>query len=618
MSGLYRKAARYAVASALGLSVVWACGFDNSLRMYLYTRFWQPFAKSGASFAKPVHARPDPFAGMRKVEGTTSLERLRAAYQSIAAQTFDEMALAKAVAEARSTASSLSRRDREEMDLIDAKIDLRLGSPDSPERLNNAKKKLQAFLRTARDPLWRSEARGWLAHIHYVLGEQTAAGKIYLDELNRRDSNLSRETLLNSLRLTYGYDGHDGLLADLEAYFDTPEHAAFAISMVTNPRWDQEGDSQWSSQNNQAPVVRVAAPPWERINTLLLKHSRLFATERGAALLTELGMRIALRAGEPEAVLKIAAKTPDDASVRTQPDFLWILASANFLLQKFEAAEQPLLPLFESRRSDRRYRTAAAYALCGVFSKTANFVEQVRMALWLRANADGTAWDPPRVSLDDMTIYWAMSGFDLGILLDIDAPNDALEAFVEKYPSAKQIRLVRYAIAVRLARAGKYNESAAIYDRIGARSRAIRMRQLAALKAEAERPGIGPTEQVEAKYRLAEFLFDHSTGVYFNNTLWTGLQRYALIAETDSRLTRKERVRLIAAERQLKDQQEEYWRAYHVLREVIRESGSTPLGRQAAQLALRCLRRINTERFGREEEIRKADIELTRWLQRRG
>jgi hypothetical protein len=618
MSSLYRKAARYAVAGALGLSVVGACGFDNSLRMYLYTRFWQPFAKSGASFAKPVPARSDPYAGMRKVEGTTPLERLRAAYQSIAAQKFEEMALAGAVAEARSAAPSLSRRDREEVDLIDAKIDMRLGSPDSPERLHLAKQKLQAFLRSARDPRWRSEARGWLAHIHYLLDEQTAAGKIYLDELNRRDSNLSRETLLNSLRLTYGYDGHDALLANLEAYFDTPEHAAFAISMITNPRWDREGDSEWNSQNNQAPVVKVAAPPWERINMLLLKHSRLFATERGAALLTELGMRIALRAGEPETAIKIAAKTPDEASVRTQPDFLWMLGSANFLLQKFEAAEQPLLTLFESRKSDIRHRTAAAYALCGVYSKTGNVVEQIRMALWLRANAAGTAWDPPRVALDDMTIYWAMSGFDLGILLDVDAPDDALEAFVEKYPAAKQIRLVRYAIAVRSARAGKYSESAAIYDLIGARSRAIRMRQLAALKAEAERLGISPTEQLEAKYRVAEFLSDHSTGVYFNNTLWGGLQRYALNAETDSRLTRKERIRLIAAERQLKDQQEEYWRAYHLLREIMDESGSTSISRQAAQRALRCLRRINTERFGREEEIRKADIELTRQLQRGG
>jgi hypothetical protein len=37
------------------------------------------------------------------------------------------------------------------------------------------------------------------------------------------------------------------------------------------------------------------------------------------------------------------------------------------------------------------------------------------------------------------------------------------------------------------------------------------------------------------------------------------------------------------------------------------------LGRKAANLALNCVRRIS-ERFGRQEEIRKADIELSKWL----
>jgi hypothetical protein len=132
----------------------------------------------------------------------------------------------------------LTRRQREEVDLIDAKIDMRSGQPDEPELLQSAKKKIEAFLRTARTPEFRSEARGWLAHIHYLMGEQTAAGKIYLDELNRSGSNLSRETLLNSLQMTYGYDGGPELLAHLDEYFDTPEHAAFAIQLLTNPHWN--------------------------------------------------------------------------------------------------------------------------------------------------------------------------------------------------------------------------------------------------------------------------------------------------------------------------------------------------------------------------------------------
>jgi hypothetical protein len=131
------------------------------------------------------------------------------------------------------------------------------------------------------------------------------------------------------------------------------------------------------------------------------------------------------------------------------------------------------------------------------------------------------------------------------------------------------------------------------------------MKRLAALKAAGD---------TASKYNMAELLADNSTGVYFNNRLWSGFQRYALRAEQEARMSRLERERLIAAERQLKDQQEEYWRAYLLLRDVMRESGRTALGRRAAELSLRCLRRINTERFGREKEIAAADVEVTRWL----
>jgi hypothetical protein len=71
---------------------------------------------------------------------------------------------------------------------------------------------------------------------------------------------------------------------------------------------------------------------------------------------------------------------------------------------------------------------------------------------------------------------------------------------------------------------------------------------------------------------------------------------------------------LIQDERALKDSQEERWRAYLILRDCVREAGPSDLGRRAATLALKCLRGINTDRFGREQEIRQADIELSRWL----
>jgi hypothetical protein len=67
---------------------------------------------------------------------------------------------------------------------------------------------------------------------------------------------------------------------------------------------------------------------------------------------------------------------------------------------------------------------------------------------------------------------------------------------------------------------------------------------------------------------------------------------------------------MIAGERNLKDDQEERWRAYLVLRELVQDA-STDLAHRAALLAVRCLRGINTDRFGRQDEIRNADFDLS-------
>jgi hypothetical protein len=80
-------------------------------------------------------------------------------------------------------------------------------------------------------------------------------------------------------------------------------------------------------------------------------------------------------------------------------------------------------------------------------------------------------------------------------------------------------------------------------------------------------------------------------------------------------MTRKERDALLEAERKLKDEQDELWRAYLILRDIVRESGNTDVGRRSARLALRCLTGLS-DRFGREAEIRKAATEMSNWLLR--
>ncbi|HVY93427.1 MAG TPA: hypothetical protein VHA14_11780 [Bryobacteraceae bacterium] len=574
----------------------WSCASDLTLRAYLDARFWLPYAKWPASFErKNIHRTQEPYAGMAASD-KSSLDKLSGAYAAIS-DPENRRAVTPALRQALATAQadrSLTPAEREEVALIAAKIEMRDADYD-PDALNKAADMMTAFLRTAKQPEFRSEARGWLAHIYYMEGKQTEAGKIYLDELNRNGSNLSRQTLLNSLRLTYRYDGGTGLLAHLDEYFDTPEHAIFAIQLVTNPHWDRDED--FLQVHDAAQTQRTYA----RIQALLEKHRGLLTSGGSGGTLASLGMRVALRMGDPPGALKIASGVPDSAAIRQDPDFNWMLAAAHFLSHQYGEAEAPLSALFRSARASKTQKASAAYGLCGVYEKTGNVVEQIHYALWLRSAPLEKDWsDPP--------VYFAFSGFDLGLLLDAQASDDDIRNFLAKYPDLPNVRLAKYALAVRLARENQYKESAEIYESIGQTRRGPRMRQLATLYEATTQPNPN-----QAKYDLADFLAAHSDGIFFNDALWHGFQQEALIAKEDSRLTLEERESYIAKERNLQDQQEELWRAWHILQEVVDSEGHTALGRKAAVLAIHCLDRING-RFGREKEIRDADRRLVAWL----
>jgi len=590
---------RSVVLMVLSLGLFWACPFDMTFREYLSARFWMPFSRHATDFVKQEpHPTFQVYAGMASAQDATPISKLRAAYQGLI--DLDAAGLTRALAAVR-TLPNLQPEIREEAELIDAKIVMRNGSTDNPVPLLEARRKFLQFLKTARTPALLSEARGWVAYTHYMLGEQSAAGKIYLDELNRSDSNLSREILLNSLRLTYGYNGGETLREQLQDYFDTPEHAAFAIKLVTNPQWSGN-----YYPDPSGPPEEPEPLPYSQIKGLLEKHAALLRSERGANALALLAMRTALRAGDLPAALRLAANVPSRSAIRTEPDFLWILASARFLSKDFKAAETPLLQLFRSPKATPNQKAAAAYGLCGVYKKLDNTVEQLRFVSWL-----GEVEGPHGMSsggdagVAEQSIYWAYSGWDRSMILDAEAPIDALQQFIVKYPNSPGIQLVRYSLAVRLARENRYDEAAQMFDTISARLRARRMREMAVLYKNANDP--------EGKYKLALYLSENSERIYFNDSLWNGYQSYVFTGATEYRFTRAERERQIALERKLKDDQEERWRAHLILQEVVKEAGPSPLGIRAARLSIACLDRIS-ERFRRPDEIRAAQIELIKFL----
>jgi len=592
-----------------GLGLVCACAYDDTLRAYLDAHFWLPYSKQLPYFAKKnVRRTAEPYAGMTNDSGDGPLAKLRDAYQSISSGDQGVPASARlpqAMAAARAD-KSLSAKEREEVELIDAKVEMRAEEADDSDTLEGAQRKLEQFLRTSRVPAFRSEARCWLAHVYYLRGNQTAAGKIYLDELNRNGSNMSRETILNSLHMNYSYDGGPQLLAHLGEYFDTSGHATFAIQLATNPHWNPYSDTNNSLHNDEVQKT------YGRIRGLLEKHADLLKSATGADSLAALGMRTALRMGDPPGALQIAREVPASAEVREGPDFNWMLASAHFLTHDYAAAELPLLAVFQSSRSSPTQKASAAYGLCGVYEKSGNVVEQIRFALWLHTESGRNPWEPQN-GIADQTVYWAASGFDLGLLLDDEASIEDIDSFLKRYPDVPGVRLVRYSLAVRLTRENRYQEAAEIYSAINANRRAPRIRQMAALYAQASRSDLTAAQLAKAKYTFAEYLSANPNRIYYNDALWYGMQRYALTASTDSRLTREERDKLIAKERALQDDQDERWRAYVLLKSVVDDEGKTGLGRKAAELAITCLRGLS-DRFGRQEEVHKADRELSAWL----
>ncbi len=125
-----------------------------------------------------------------------------------------------------------------------------------------------------------------------------------------------------------------------------------------------------------------------------------------------------------------------------------------------------------------------------------------------------------------------------------------LRAFLEKYGGAPESNLVRYSLAVRLARDGRYEKAGRIYESLQVPKRVARMRRLAELSKDGS---------AEGRYKIGEYLAANPERIYFNDRLWHGLQRYALFGSKDARLTRAERDQTVAGERKLKDGQEELW-----------------------------------------------------------
>lgn len=641
------------LAAVLGVwtASVQPCGLEFTFRAYLDKRFWQPLSKYEESLGR--HPSPEgekkcaPWAGMSKEGSNEILQKARDSYRD------DRFSDARIAVEIGLKANP-SGTDREELLLIDAKADLfegeaaqkeprhraPEGSQSSDEQLlHRAETKLIEFLRISQVPAFRSEARGWLARVHYLTHDYTSAAKIYLDELSKEDSVFSHESLVSSLRMLFPYNGSSSRLADhLDEYFDSPAHALFVVNLVTNPIY--------SDEEERASMAQVAG---KTINVLLKRRDLFDGGAESEALVLAL-MRASLYMGDPQSALAYSQWISEKSETARKPEFHWMRAACSFLQHDYKGAEAPLLRMYHTEGADFRDRSVAAQALLGVYQKLGRGVDQLNAAfLYYQAEQER----PPDSREGESRyltgpyynfIYLPAGGwlFDLPYLLDVQMKDQDLSLYLKRYSKpAKLIKMesgtrqrsayemVEYALAVRYTRQHKYWKAASIYQRLKAQPRADRLRRLARLHEEAGNASLFSQQRLEAQFAYAAFLEEHSTQIFFNDMLWHGFQRYAFLGEglelpcTGDRfpgsgdcqgLTREERDHFLKQERRVKDDQEERWRAYKILESVIKEAGHSELGNRAAVRALKCLKLINTGRFGHEQEIGSAIRRLSNWV----
>jgi len=603
---------------------VHSCSPDIVFRSYLDMRFWQPYAKYWSavlSVGKKQKAgkikeelQEFYFAGTSDEDVTNpGLMKIGKAYNSgNYVQARKELAAINK--------SALTPLEKEELYLVDAKLDMRNGEKGNPvnkQLLKSAQKKLAEYLKNAKSPQWRSEARGWLAHVHYLLGEYPDAVKIYLDELGMKDTIFDEESIIQSLHIIFIYNGSDRALADhLEEYFDTPVHALFVVYLVTNPLYQDDADRAEKARNARKTIGA------------LQKRSDLFNKNRMSDVLALALMRAALYMGDTQAALNFSKKIPAKSKIARCSEYNWMVGACHFLRHEYAAAEEPLLKVLKSNDVSKNEYREATQGLMGVYQKLGRRVDQLHAAFAFH-QIKRLFLKESRIINPFVSLYGGDYGptYDVPYLLDIQLSDDELREYLARYEKESKntvvnsyprkrtaCEAVKYALAVRYARQERYREAAEIYAEINARPRAARMKELAGIYDDMTSKKAGSPEQWGAQYKYAAFLEEHSTQVFFNDMFWNGFQTWVFLndeqspymPETSFRgLTKKERDYFLKEERRIRDEQEERWRAYHILNNIVEQAGYSKIGEKAAMKALKCLAFISQERFAGQKRLKQ-------------
>jgi hypothetical protein len=625
-SHLYVAGAVLLVASVVGSGIAAGCGPWLTFRAYLRSSFWQPMRHMSRSLAAsaPPRGVTAAYAGLSDEAAPKALVDLRAAYLKIASGFVGDGEAAcvhdaERAARAALAPGVLAGDSLEEARLIEAKVAMRAMDADIGTA-EAARSKFEAFLASKASPAHASEARAWLARVLNAQGDAVGAVRIYLEELDRPSQVVPAATLANSVRAVF-VSHRDQFWERADAFFDTPAHALFIVRLLTNPpyRWD-DPDPESSRQKNGARVL-----------ALLRAKRSLFQSGPDSDALAMALMRASLFSGDVAGALRDSQSIAESSAVRRDPEFNWMLASALYLSGEHANAEAPLLRMLDAPASTAADRRTAAQALVAVYLKSGRRIDALH-ASFVQASVKQDA----SITFDGSSRpQWCVpcDALDLPYLLDAALTDDELTAYLKTYPDpigapirvfrdgSRQMPapdLVRYSLAVRWTRRGNYSAAERTYTQLGVYARAARMRTLAGLAGRARDATQPAAQRLQARYDLAAYLADNPERILFNDLLWKGFQREALLPaawdprnDRESGMTADEHAAVVTDDRRLRDEQEERWQAFLLLEQVASDAGDSAIARTAALKILDCLPRINTERFGREAEISAA---IRRWI----
>jgi len=187
--------------------------------------------------------------------------------------------------------------------------------------------------------------------------------------------------------MTYGYDGGPNSRLTSKSTLTRPSTPSSPFNWPTKPRWIRY-ETRFSPARSSDTYAASTGSSSSTKNCCL--------GPVGAAC-----HAYGTPHGQPCRSAQDRRAVPAGASVRSDPDFLWMLARPAISRARTRTPKA-LLALFRASRPNDSRKAAAAYALCGVYRGTGNVRNSFGRPLASRGEPQHC---PPR-SIEDLSVYW--------------------------------------------------------------------------------------------------------------------------------------------------------------------------------------------------------------------